>query len=153
MLKETFAMEMPGLVEQGSSLGNKVNKMPSGSKVRCHGKETEMLLTTLGRKSAAKAHRELKLARIVGDNKKRFLKYINGKRRCRNIISVLQDKDGHVTDRDMDKAEVFNAFFASVFNTDPGGCQLLSWRTKALRMINTITAQLTLRLHRLCSFS
>ncbi|KAJ7417715.1 rna-directed dna polymerase from mobile element jockey-like [Willisornis vidua] len=28
------------------------------------------------------------------------------------------DEDGHLTNRDRDKAEVFNAFFASVFNTN-----------------------------------
>lgn len=52
------------------------------------------------------------------ETKKRFLKYINGKRQCRNNNSFLQDEDGHITNRDMDKAEVFNAFFASVFNID-----------------------------------
>lgn len=67
MLKEMCAREKASLFELRSSLGSKVYKMPSGSKVRCHGKKTVMLLTTLGRKCAAKAQLELKLARIVGD--------------------------------------------------------------------------------------
>ncbi|RMC04164.1 hypothetical protein DUI87_18983 [Hirundo rustica rustica] len=43
---------------------------------------------------------------------------------CRRYAAVdelsHQDEDGHLTNRDMDKAETFNAFFASVFNTDDG---------------------------------
>ncbi|KAJ7406679.1 rna-directed dna polymerase from mobile element jockey-like [Pitangus sulphuratus] len=31
-----------------------------------------------------------------------------------------EDEDGHLTNRDRDKAEVFNAFFASFVNTDEG---------------------------------
>jgi len=30
------------------------------------------------------------------------------------------DENGHLTNRDMDKAEMFNAAFASVFNTSDG---------------------------------
>lgn len=61
----------------------------------------------------------LKLARTVMDNKKEvFFKYINGKRQMRNNTGPLQDEDGHLTNRDRDKAEVFNTFFASVFSTD-----------------------------------
>ncbi|KAJ7400749.1 hypothetical protein BTVI_102612 [Pitangus sulphuratus] len=45
--------------------------------------------------------------------------------RYRNIIGPLQDEDGHLTNRDRDKAEVVNTLFASVFNTGDGprGCQ------------------------------
>lgn len=41
------------------------------------------------------------------------------------ITLSLQDEDGHLTDRDMDKAEVCYPFFASVFNMDdrPRGSQ------------------------------
>lgn len=35
-------------------------------------------------------------------------------------ISPLQDEDGHLRHRDMDKAEAFKSFFASVFSTDAG---------------------------------
>ncbi|KAJ7419199.1 hypothetical protein WISP_55348 [Willisornis vidua] len=34
--------------------------------------------------------------------------------------SFMRDEDGHLTHRDRDKAEVFNAFFASVCNMDDG---------------------------------
>ncbi|GAB0184195.1 mitochondrial enolase superfamily member 1 [Grus japonensis] len=67
----------------------------------------------------AKAQLELKLASTVGNNKKGFFKYVNNKRRTReNIGSLLVNENGHLTNRDIDKAETFNAFFASVFNTD-----------------------------------
>ncbi|NXL24651.1 RTXE polymerase, partial [Setophaga kirtlandii] len=67
-----------------------------------------------------KAQLELKLGRNVEVNKKKNFKYNNGKRQCKNNIDPLQDVDGHLTNRDMDKAEVFNVFLASVFNTDAG---------------------------------
>lgn len=64
-----------------------------------------------------KAHLEMKLIRTVGNNKKSFCKCTNGKRQCKNNIGPLQNEDRHLTDNDKDKAEVFNIFFASVFNT------------------------------------
>lgn len=33
---------------------------------------------------------------------------------------MKQDEDGHLTTRDMDKAEEFNAFFAPAFSADDG---------------------------------
>ncbi|RMC20639.1 hypothetical protein DUI87_01491 [Hirundo rustica rustica] len=40
-------------------------------------------------------------------------------------MGLLQDEDDHLRKRDRDKAEMFNSFFASVFNTDdrPSGSQ------------------------------
>ena len=54
-----------------------------------------------------------------------FLRYVNRKRRTKENIGPLLDGEGHLTDKDIGKAETFNAFFASVFNTydglwDPG---------------------------------
>ncbi|KAJ7397015.1 hypothetical protein BTVI_139530 [Pitangus sulphuratus] len=46
------------------------------------------------------------------------VKDINGKTQCRTKISLLEDEDGHLINRVMDKAEMFNTLFASVFNTD-----------------------------------
>ncbi|KAJ7419205.1 hypothetical protein WISP_55393 [Willisornis vidua] len=69
---------------------------------------------------AAKGKVELQLVRNVGANKNNFFKYVNGNRRYRNIIGLLQDEDGHLTHRDRDKAEMLNAFFTSVCNTDGG---------------------------------
>ena len=68
----------------------------------------------------AKAQLELKLTSTVKDNKKGFFKYVNSKRQARNNIGPLLDEHGHLTNRDIDKAEMFNAFFALVFNTDDG---------------------------------
>ena len=68
----------------------------------------------------AKAQLELKLAMSVGDNKKGFFRYVNGKRRTEENIGPLVDGEGLLTDNDIGKAEMFNAFFASVFNADDG---------------------------------
>ncbi|GAB0209165.1 mitochondrial enolase superfamily member 1 [Grus japonensis] len=65
----------------------------------------------------AKARLELKLASVVSDNKKGFFKYVNSKRRSKENIGLILVEDGHLTNRDEEKAETFNDFFfASVFN-------------------------------------
>ena len=69
---------------------------------------------------AAKAQLELKLASSVGDKENGFLKDVNGKRRTRAYIGPILDEDGHLTNRDTDKAERCNAFFTSIFNTSDG---------------------------------
>ena len=80
----------------------------------------------------AKAQLELKLATSVGDNKKFSFKYMNRKRRARENIDPLLDGEGHLTDKDIGKAKMFNAFFASVFNAKDGlqdpGCPELENR-------------------------
>lgn len=68
----------------------------------------------------AKAHLGLGLAGTAGDNKKSFFKYVNGNRQCKNDIGPLQDEDGHLANRHMDKTGVFSAFFGSLFNMDNG---------------------------------
>ncbi|KAK4823990.1 hypothetical protein QYF61_009115 [Mycteria americana] len=64
----------------------------------------------------AKAQLQLKLASVVSDNKKGFFKYVNSKRRSKENIGPILVEDGHLTNRDEEKAGTFNAFFASVFN-------------------------------------
>ena len=60
-----------------------------------------------------------------------LLKICYSKRRTIGNICTLLNEDGHLTNGDTEKPEMFNVFFTSVFNTDdgpgfPGG---LSWRT------------------------
>lgn len=64
----------------------------------------------------AKAQLELKLPEIWGTIKS-FSKYIHGNSQCKNNISLFQDEDGPLTNRDREQAEAFNAFFTSVFST------------------------------------
>ncbi|PKU39318.1 rna-directed dna polymerase from mobile element jockey- hypothetical protein [Limosa lapponica baueri] len=64
----------------------------------------------------AKAQLELKLASVVSDNKKGFLKYITSKRRSKENIGLIFVEDGHLTNRDEEKVDTFNVVFASAFN-------------------------------------
>ncbi|KAK4822040.1 hypothetical protein QYF61_006953 [Mycteria americana] len=65
----------------------------------------------------AKAQLELNLATTVKDNKKCFYKYISNKRRAKENLHSLSDMGGNTVTKDEEKAEVHNAFFASVFNS------------------------------------
>jgi len=68
----------------------------------------------------AKAHLELNLARDVKNNKKGFFSYISSKRKARgNVGPWLNDVGVLVTDN-VEKAELLNAFFASVFSAKTG---------------------------------
>ncbi|GAB0208866.1 mitochondrial enolase superfamily member 1 [Grus japonensis] len=65
----------------------------------------------------AKALTEISLARDVKDNKKSFYRYVSEKRRTRENVGPLQNETGDLFTQDMEKAEVLNDFFASVFTS------------------------------------
>ncbi|GAB0209787.1 mitochondrial enolase superfamily member 1 [Grus japonensis] len=65
----------------------------------------------------AKALIELNLARDVKDNKKSFYRYVSDKRRTRENVGPLWNETGDLVTQDMEKAEVLNDFFASVFTS------------------------------------
>ncbi|RMC20752.1 hypothetical protein DUI87_01604 [Hirundo rustica rustica] len=56
------------------------------------------------------------MATSVKDNKKIFYKYINGKRKGKANLCSLLDEGVNIVTADEEKAEVLNAFFASVFS-------------------------------------
>ncbi|GAB0180871.1 hypothetical protein GRJ2_000552400 [Grus japonensis] len=62
-----------------------------------------------------KALIELNLARDIKGNKKSFYRYVSDKRRTRKNVGPLQKETGDLVTQDIEKAEVLNDFFASVF--------------------------------------
>ncbi|GAB0185333.1 mitochondrial enolase superfamily member 1 [Grus japonensis] len=63
----------------------------------------------------AKAPVEINLARDFKDNKKSFYRYASDKKRTRENVGPLWNETGDLFAPDMEKAEVLNDFFASVF--------------------------------------
>ena len=50
-------------------------------------------------------------------NNKYFYTYINSKRKAKEDLHRLLDAEGNTVTKGQDKAEVLNAFFASVFKS------------------------------------
>ncbi|KFV97213.1 hypothetical protein N327_03267, partial [Fulmarus glacialis] len=63
----------------------------------------------------AKVLIELNLARDIKGNKKSFYRYMADKRKTRENVGPLWNKMGDLVTQDMEKVEVLNDFFASVF--------------------------------------
>ncbi|CAM4580797.1 unnamed protein product [Caretta caretta] len=63
----------------------------------------------------AKSHLELQLARDVKSNKKGFFRYVSNKKKVKESVGPLLNEGGNLMTEDVEKANVLNAFFASVF--------------------------------------
>jgi len=83
----------------------------------------------------AKAQMGLILARTVKDHVKGFHKYIGDKRKTRKKVGPLLNETGDLVTQHMEKAEVLNTFFASVFTskTSLQGSQASETRRKDWR--------------------
>ncbi|CAM5158164.1 unnamed protein product [Eretmochelys imbricata] len=62
----------------------------------------------------AKSHLELQLARDVTSKKKGFFRYVS-KKKVKESVGPLLNEGGNLVTEDVEKANVLNAFFASVF--------------------------------------
>lgn len=62
-----------------------------------------------GKVHAVKTQLELRLAGNVRDNKKDFLKHGNREKRSKDNIILLLDEDGHLTNKDAGKAQMYNS--------------------------------------------
>ncbi|CAM4551684.1 unnamed protein product [Caretta caretta] len=63
----------------------------------------------------AKSHLELQLVRDVKSNKKGFFRYVGNKKKAKESVGPLMNEGGNLVMEDVEKANVLNAFFASVF--------------------------------------
>ncbi|CAM5091720.1 unnamed protein product [Eretmochelys imbricata] len=63
----------------------------------------------------AKSHLELQLAKDVKSNKKGFFRYFSKKKKVKESVGPLLNEGGNLVTEDVEKANVLNAFFASVF--------------------------------------
>lgn len=65
----------------------------------------------------ARTQLELNLVMDVNSNKKDLYKYARNKRKSRGNVGLLLNGEGALETKRIEKAEVLNAFFASVFTS------------------------------------
>ena len=66
----------------------------------------------------AKIQKEIKVAKDSKENPKAFFQYVNTKLKPKENISNLVKDDGTLTESDLEKCEILNNFFASVFSVE-----------------------------------
>ncbi|KFV13637.1 hypothetical protein N340_12895, partial [Tauraco erythrolophus] len=75
----------------------------------------EIVRVTRDQVRKAKALIELNLARDIKGNKKNFYRYVSDTKKSRKNVGPFRKETGDLATRDMEKAEVLNDVFASVF--------------------------------------
>jgi len=78
----------------------------------------------------AKVHLELNLARDIKDNKKGFFNYIISKQKTRKNAGPLLNEVGALVTEYTEKAELLNAFFASVSTAKANPQESQSWEVR-----------------------
>ena len=68
-------------------------------------------------KRAKRCH-EKNIASQAKDNPKKFWKYVNSKRKCREKVAALQKEDGTMTTNNKEKADLLINFFSSVMTEE-----------------------------------
>ena len=66
----------------------------------------------------SKENYENKIASQIKQNPKQFWKYVGSKTKSKDKINDLLDKDGNLVTEDLEKAEILNNHFASVFTVE-----------------------------------
>ena len=66
----------------------------------------------------AKKNYERNIAQNIQENLKNFWSYVRSKTKARTGVADLKDKDGHTASTDIEKANLLNNFFASVFTKE-----------------------------------
>ena len=66
----------------------------------------------------AKCNKEKSIAKEAKTNPKLFFQYVNSKLKPKEKVSSLLKEDGSLTNNDLEKAELLNSFFGSVFTKE-----------------------------------
>ncbi|KAK4819764.1 hypothetical protein QYF61_011364 [Mycteria americana] len=108
-LMVTNASELISDIKIGGSLGCSDHALVEFTVLRDMGQRDTARLCSDGVRKA-KAQLELNLTRGAKNNKKGFYRYINPKRKVKESIPALMNKNGNLASTDKEKAEVLNNF-------------------------------------------